>query len=274
MPATNDGLGRLVSITVIAALLVGCATSKAPDNATESAAATEVADGESTGDPLEGVNRRIFAFNEGVDEYALEPAANAWIAVTPAQIRRNVGNFFDNVGAPGQVLNNLLQAKGEAAATEAARFFVNTTIGVAGLFDVASGVGLKTRPEDFGQTLGVWGVDSGPYLMLPLLGPSSTRDVSRYPVSWYTDVLTYVSLDTATQIGLTGLNIVNTRAQLGRAISIRDEAALDPYAFTRSSYQQQRRSQIYDGEPPAGDDDPYGDFFDQQNGGSSAPTGE
>ncbi len=274
MPTTINGLWRLIGITAMAAMLGGCATSTTPETTTASEAGPQFADDDGSGDPLEGMNRRIFAFNEGVDEYALAPAANAWIAVTPAQLRRNVGNFFDNAGAPGQVLNNLLQAKGQAAATDAARFFVNTTIGLAGLFDVASGVGLETRPEDFGQTLGVWGLDSGPYLMLPLLGPSSTRDVSRYPVDWYTDVLTYLSLETATRAGLTGLNIVNTRAQLGRAISIRNEAALDPYAFTRSSYQQQRRSQVYDGEPPAGEDDPYGDFFDQQGSKPSPPNGD
>lgn len=275
MPAMMTCGYRAAAMLLIAALIGGCATTSEPGQpSAEAEGSVETSDASAEGmpDPLEGFNRGVFTFNEKLDDYALEPAANAWIAVTPEVARNSVGNFFANLGAPGQVLNNALQGKGQAAATDGARFLVNSTLGLAGLFDVASGVGLETRSEDFGQTLGVWGVDSGAYLMLPLLGPSSARDVTRYPVSWYTDILTYVSLDTVTQVGLTGINIINTRAQLGRALSIRDEAALDPYAFTRSSYEQRRRNQIYDGNPPGGgDDDPYGDFFDQNGGGEGPP---
>jgi phospholipid-binding lipoprotein MlaA len=271
MPTTTTYALRAAVLALLATLIGGCATTTGSDGTADASAAAEAPETEGMQDPIEGFNRGVFAFNETLDDYALEPAANAWIAVTPEPARNSVGNFFDNLAAPGQVLNNALQGKGQAAATDGARFFVNSTIGLAGLFDVATGVGLETRPEDFGQTLGVWGVDSGAYLMLPLLGPSSARDVTRYPVSWYTDVLSYVSVDTVARVGLLGINIVNTRAQLGRALSIRDEAALDPYAFTRSSYEQQRRNQIYDGDPPAGEDDPYGDFFDQNGGGDEGP---
>lgn len=266
MPANATKSFHLVALALLAVAIGGCASTsgQATDEQATTTTEGQTTDTGGAKDPIEGFNRGVFGFNETVDDYALAPVANAWTVVTPAQLRRSVGNFFDNASAPGQVLNNLLQAKGKAAATDGARFLINTTFGLVGLFDVASGMGLETRPEDFGQTLGVWGVDSGPYLMLPLLGPSSTRDVTRYPVSWYTDVLGYLSIDTAPRIGLVALNVVNTRAQLGRAIGIRDEAALDPYAFTRSAYRQQRRSQINDGETPEGEDDPYGDFFDEK----------
>jgi len=270
MPVTM-GWRHPALVLILAGLALGGCASTAGSKGDTPGAATQQTAGNETGDPLEGVNRKVFAFNETVDTYALGPVARGWQAVTPAVVRRSVSNFFTNLGQPGQILNDLLQGKPGAATVDTHRFLWNSTIGVAGLFDVASKMGLESNPEDFGQTLGVWGVDSGPYLMLPLLGPSSTRDVTRYPVGWYTDVLAYVSIDTPTRIGLTALNVINQRAQLGRALSIRDEAALDPYAFTRSSYQQQRRNQLYDGNPPAADDDPYGDFFDGQ--GREGPPG-
>lgn len=280
MRATTASAFRHSAAALLLSLIAGCAsTSGSNDSAgalgndsPESEAKTD--NGATAGavyDPIEGLNRRVFKFNEALDGVLLKPAAAAWTFVTPPQARRSVGNFFDNLAAPGQVLNNALQGKGGAAATDVGRFVVNSTVGIVGLFDVASRMGLETRPEDFGQTLGVWGGDSGAYLMLPLLGPSSTRDVTQYPVAWYTDILTHVSLDTAARGSLLALEVVNTRARLGRALSVRDEAALDPYAFTRSSYQQQRRNRIHDGSPPTGDDDPYGDFF---NEGPGAPEGD
>lgn len=218
-------------------------------------------------DPLEGVNRGVYGFNETLDEYALEPAARGWTRITTPGVRRSVGNFFNNLAAPGVVLNNLLQGKFRDASATTARFMVNSTVGVLGLFDPAGRhLGIEAREEDFGQTLGVWGAENRPYLVLPLLGPSSGRDVTRYPVGYYTNVLTYVVLDTATMGAFTALNIVNTRAQMDRAARLRDESAIDPYLFTRSAYLQYREQQVHDGNPPE-DEDPYGDFFDDLESG-------
>lgn len=244
---------RAATALLAVALLAGCASAPA--------------DPQATNDPLEDTNRTIYAFNETVDEYALAPAARAWTWATPAGFRRGVGNFFDNLSYPGTVLNNLLQGKGEAATRDTIRFVINSTLGLAGFLDPASDMGLEKHSEDFGQTLGVWGADAGPFLMLPLLGPSSGRDVTQYPVSWYTDVLTYAPVDAVTSGGLLVVNVVNTRAQLDRAVSIRDEAALDPYTFTRSSYRQMRLNRVYDGNPPQ-TEDPYGDFFNDGPGGN------
>lgn len=241
-------------LLLLLALLTGCAT-------------TGGSAGDTASDPLEGINRGVYAFNETLDDYALEPAARGWTRITTPGIRRSVGNFFDNLAYPGVVLNSLLQGKFRDASADTARFLVNSTVGILGFFDPAGRyLGIEKRREDFGQTLGVWGADTGPYLVLPLLGPSSTRDVTRYPVEYYTNVLTYVVLDTLTFGTLTAVNVVNTRAELDRAARLRDEAAIDPYAFTRSAYLQNREQQVHDGDPPE-DEDPYGDFFDELEAG-------
>lgn len=240
-------LTRAVVLLMLALALSGCATSG----------------GTSANDPIEGVNRGVYDFNEGLDTYALEPASEGWTRVTTDGVRTSVDNFFTNLEAPGYVLNDLLQGKAVDAGRESVRFVVNSTVGLLGLFDPASAwLGLEGRAEDFGQTLGVWGVDSGPYLVLPLFGPSDTRDVTQYPVAHYTNVLTYVTLDTLTFGALTALNVVNTRAQVAGAARFRDDAAVDPYVFTRSAYRQYRRGQINDGEVSV-EDDAYSDFFDE-----------
>jgi len=223
-------------------------------------------------DPLEDANRTVYGFNETVDTYALAPTARGWTAITTPEMRRGVGNFFSNLSYPGVAINNLLQGKPELATRDTIRFMVNSTLGIGGLFDPATAMGLKKHNEDLGQTLAVWGVDSGPFLMLPLLGPSNVRDTSQYPASAYTDVLYYVSWDALATGGLSVLNVVNTRAQLDRAVAIRDQAALDPYAFTRSSYRQLRRNRIHDGNPPK-EEDPYGDFFNEYEAGGSGANG-
>ena len=183
--------------------------------------------------------------------------------MTSEGVRERVDNFFDNLQAPGFILNDLLQGKAAGAGRQTARFVVNTTVGLLGLFDPAEAwLGLAPRSEDFGQTLGVWGVESGPYVVLPLLGPSSGRDVTRYPVAYYTNLLTYATLDTLTFGTLTAVEVVNARARAERAARFRDDAAVDPYLFTRSAYRQYRRDQVFDGNPPP-EADPYGDFFDE-----------
>lgn len=249
MTATARNVLRALAPAVLVSVLAGCAGT--PQTTPQRAY-----------DPLEGANREVYGFNEGLDRYVLAPAARGWTAITNEPVRRGVDNFFDNLAYPGIMLNDLLQGKIGYAFADTARFVFNTTLGLAGFLDPASRMGLPDRTEDFGQTLGTYGVDSGAYLVIPGLGPSSTRDVTRYPVAYYTNVLTYTALNTVTLGGLTALNFVNTRAQLEGAVRLRNEAALDPYAFTRSSYLQYRRNLVYDGNPPE-KEDPYGDLFDE-----------
>ena len=241
---------RIVASIVLSVVLGGCATSQ------------QVSQPESGNDPIEGFNRGVYQFNEGLDTYALAPASRGWTRITTRGMRHRVENFFDNLESPGYILNDLLQGKPVQAGAQTVRFVVNSTVGIFGLFDPAQAwLGLKGRPEDFGQTLGVWGADDGPYVVVPLFGPSSGRDITRYPVAYYTNVLTYVTLDTLSFGTLTAVNIINARARGERLARFRDESALDPYVFTRSAYRQYRQNQVYDGRPPA-DEDPYGEFFD------------
>lgn len=259
-PSARPAARSLAAALLAALLATGCAAS--PEGPAQA------------WDPLEGANRNVYAFNETVDEYVLAPAARGWVAVTTPGVRNRVGNFFDNLAQPGVVVNDLLQGNLAHALRGSWRFVFNTTIGIGGLFDPASNIGAPPRNEDFGQTLGAWGAEPGAFLMLPVLGPSSARDVTRYPVDYYTNVLTYIALNTATAGGLLAVQIVNTRAQLDRAVKIREQAALDPYAFTRSSYSQYRYKQVWNGDPPQ-TDDPFDSFFEEmESEDEGAPGGE
>ncbi len=247
----------LFALLAVSLAITGCAGTQGPDTAN---------------DPIEGVNRGVYSFNETLDTYALEPASKGWTRITSAGVRDSVDHFFDNLQAPGYILNDLLQGKAAGAGQQTVRFVLNSTVGVLGLFDPADAwFGLAPRSEDFGQTLGVWGADAGPYVVLPLFGPSSGRDVTRYPVAYYTNLLTYVTLDTLTFGTLTAVEVVNARARADRTARFRDDAAVDPYVFTRSAYRQYRRDQIHDGNPPL-DDDPYSDFFDTMEDNADGPA--
>ncbi len=167
-------------------------------------------------------------------------------------------NFFDNVVYLNVIFNDFLQAKLNQGLSDIGRFGLNSTFGIGGLFDPASRLGLQRHKEDFGQTLGVWGAGEGAYLVLPFRGPNSVRDAPDLATSTLVNPLFYISSPVLIPVGLLG--IINERANLLEATRIRDEAALDPYTFTREAYRQQRRSPIYDGEPPTGDID---EFFDE-----------
>lgn len=216
-------------------------------------------------DPLEPANRDIYAFNDTVDTYVVAPVARGYTYITPAFFRRGVDNFFTNLAYPGVVLNDFLQGKVRQGFQDILRFGVNSTIGFAGVLDPASTMGLPNHNEDFGQTLGVWGAEPGAYLVLPAFGSSNVRDVTSYPVGWYTNITTYVG-DPLTVTGLYVVNYINKRALLDKAARIRDEAAIDPYAFTRSAYMQYRRNLVYDGNPPMDYDSD--DFFDELEDGA------
>lgn len=204
-------------------------------------------------DPLESLNRKVFAFNDAVDNYALQPVAKGYVAATPLPVRSGISNFFANLEDAWIGANSLLQGKLANAGSDVGRLLINSTVGILGLFDVASELGLEKHEEDLGQTLGVWGLGSGPYLVLPLMGPTTLRDSANFASSFVDPVQSVERV--ATRNVIRAVKLVDTRAQLldaGRAL---DEAAIDKYAFMRDFYLKRRRSLIFDGRPPREDDE-------------------
>ena len=229
-------LRRFFGLSLLAALvgLSGCATT-----------------GGTPGDPLEGYNRAMFGFNDGLDRAIIKPLASGYKTVMPEFARTGVTNFFANLGDLWIGVNNILQGKVGAGASDFGRFAMNTTVGILGLFDVASNAGLEKHNEDFGQTLGRWGVGSGAYVVLPILGPSDVRDgLSRLVVDWHGDPLWYVG-NIPTRNELIGVRAVSDRAGLLDVSRMAEEAALDHYAYVRDAYLQRRRSLIHDGDGPS-----------------------
>jgi len=203
-------------------------------------------------DPLEPMNRTVYTFNENLDQYVVKPAAEAYKFVLPDTVRRGMNNFFSNIGDIVVAANNLLQAKPKEAASDIGRFLVNSTIGILGFFDVATDLGLVKHSEDFGQTLGVWGLSDGPYVVLPLFGPSTVRDTVGLAVDLKTDfVLNSNQLNSDERIGVTAVRVLDKRANLLDAGQLLEDAAFDKYSFLRDSYLQRRRNQVYDGDPPS-----------------------
>ena len=197
-------------------------------------------------DPLEPMNRAIFEFNEIVDDNVLKPIAKGYKYVTPDPVEVGISNFFSNLGEIGTITNDLLQLKFAQAGRDTMRFFLNSTLGIFGIFDVATPLGLSKNKEDFGQTLGFWGVPDGPYLVLPFLGPSSFRDGPSMIVDY--ELSPVEQLHHEERQVLQTLDIVDTRARLLRATKILDTAAKDKYIFIRESYLQKRESQVNDGD--------------------------
>lgn len=221
------------AIALSSALLIsGCASTNAPK-----------------ADPMEGLNRATYAFNDAVDSAVFKPVAKGYQTVTPGFFRAGVTNLFTNIGDVATALNNLLQGKGGDAASDVGRFLVNSTLGVLGLFDVATPMGLEKHNEDFGQTLGKWGVGSGPFLVLPLMGPSTLRDTLGRPVDAYAGYSRYVDHIPSRNSTL-GLELIDLRANLLGASSTLDTAALDKYQFVRDAYLQRRLRNVYDGKAP------------------------
>lgn len=212
-------------------------------------------------DPLQAYNRVMFAFNERADQYAFKPVAKAYRFITPKPVQFVVGNFFSNLGDLWTGFNNLLQGKGKAAASDTARFFVNSTLGFLGFADVATEMGLEKHNEDLGQTLGWWGVPSGPYFVIPLLGPSTIRDATSRLVDVYGQPYMWQDGHEALKWSLWTVDKVHTRASLLDAEGALNDAALDKYTLMRDGWLARRRNQVYDGDPPDEDDaaDPYGD---------------
>ena len=210
-------------------------------------------------DPLESYNRAMFEFNRTVDDALIKPIAKGYQAVTPDIVDQGISNFFSNLGDFIVVANDLLQLKFEQAAQDSSRILLNSTFGLLGLFDVATPLGLPKNEEDFGQTLGYWGVGEGYYIVLPLLGPSTTRDVWRLPVDYVFNPVNYVDPATDRFI-MRGVDLIDTRADLLQVERALGDAALDQYTFLREAYLQRRRSLVYDGNPP---DELEDDLFDE-----------
>jgi len=200
-------------------------------------------------DPLERINRPIYAFNTVADKYVLRPVAVTYVNYTPQPIRTGVSNFFDNLFYPSVFINDALQAKFKQSGLDFTRFLMNTTFGLAGILDPATKVGLQKHDEDLGQTLGRWGIGDGWYLMLPLLGPSSNRDLlGRVGDNW-TAPLQYSDLSIEQRIGIAAAHGIDSRSHLLDFDNIL-KRQLDPYVFLRTAYLQRRLNQVYDGDPP------------------------
>lgn len=200
-------------------------------------------------DPLESFNRGVYQFNETVDKAVLKPVAKGYEAVVPFPVRTGIGNFFSNLNDVIITVNDLLQLKFKDAASDAGRVLLNSTAGILGVIDVATPIGLEKHNEDFGQTLGRYGVGTGPYLVLPFFGPSDFRDAVGLAVDVQTDPLrNYGELSLRDKA--IGLRVIDDRAALLDAETVFDEAAIDRYNFLRDSYLQRRRSLVYDGDPP------------------------
>jgi phospholipid-binding lipoprotein MlaA len=203
-------------------------------------------------DPLESLNRKIYAFNDSVDKAVTKPVAKAYVAVVPQLMRRGVTNFFNNLGLVVTTFNDALQLKGTKVPVDFARFTTNLVFGLGGLIDVASELKIENRSEDFGQTLGYWGVRSGPYLVLPLLGPSDMRDAPGLAVDYVASPFFYWVPDNREGWGLFVLDVVDVRANLLGAEKIFETAAMDRYSFLRDTYLQRREYLINDGKTPTG----------------------
>jgi phospholipid-binding lipoprotein MlaA len=206
--------------------------------------------GKNPRDPYERLNRQTFAFNDRLDRYLMKPLAQGYQAVLPEGIRLCISNGFTNMLEIRNAVNDILQAKPVGAATDTGRLVINSTLGVAGCFDIATRMGLERRQEDFGLTLARWGLNTGPYLVLPVLGPSDVRDGIGLAPDAYASPIGYIFPVVDRNIVL-GVSVVDTRATLLDATKMIEQVALDRYQFTRDAYLQRRTSLQYEGNPPA-----------------------
>lgn len=234
---SNMNLRAVLAATAAATVLAGCATSGNPK------------------DPIEGYNRAMFSFNETVDKAVIKPVAQGYNYVTPQPVQTGVSNFFGNLADIWTSVNNLLQGKPGDALSDAGRVLINSTVGILGLFDVATPMGLEKHEEDFGQTLGRWGVGDGAYVVLPILGPRTVRDTVGLAADIYTDPVRDADAHRGYRNTAIALRAIDTRADLLKAEDALEAAALDKYAYVRDAYLQHRRSAIYDGNPPRQADD-------------------
>lgn len=242
-------IGKIAALLVTAVLFSGCAAPKNPE------------------DPYEGFNRAVFTFNEKVDKVALKPAAKVYKNWTPSFVQTGIGNFFGNLADIWIGANNLMQGKGEDGVSDLARVMINSSVGLLGFLDIASEAGLPKHNEDFGQTLGKWGVDSGPYVVLPILGSSTVRDTAALPADFLADPWGYTNPVRVRNVGY-GVRIVHKRAGLLDAETLVKGAALDRYQFIRDAYLQ-RRENLIDDNGEIEEDLPV---YEEVDTGAAAPT--
>lgn len=250
-------LNKLLCVCAVAAVVVGCA--KKPTDPAELAAF------EQKNDPFEPWNRGVWRVNQAVDKVTLRPLAQGYRAVTPEPFRVGIRNAYDNLTEPWSFINNIFQGKLSRAGRNLGRLVINTTVGVGGLYDAATDFGIASADEDLGQTFATWGIGEGPFLMLPLFGPSNARDFTGFvgqalgePVGLY---FRLEDLNTA-NIGVTAGNILVQREQVLDQFDSLVSQSQDSYAAIRSAYRQNREFDIYDGDPPVNDDfDPFADDF-------------
>ncbi|XBS22601.1 VacJ family lipoprotein [Methylomarinum sp. Ch1-1] len=235
---------------------------------------TDVVEQEDEVDPYEGFNRKVFVFNDKLDTYVAKPISDAYLWVTPEFVQTGVANFFSNLKDINVVLNDVMQGKLQQGLEDTGRFTMNSTVGLLGLFDVAKEVGLEKHEEDFDQTLAVWGVPEGPYLVLPILGPTTSRGLPGGVFDAAANPTTYVGLPVQL------IAMLNARANAEGALKFIDEAALDPYVFTRESFLQYRRNLVADGKIDISDDvfDLEDEFYEEElyeeEGGNGADITE
>ncbi len=271
-PVTTNNLVRVIVILICLLFLQGCSALSKRDAADLDPV-----------DPHEDINRVSYDFTDKVDRMIFEPVVDVYADYVPDAAQRSIGNFYDNLSYPNVVLNALLQGKIKQGLFDGLRFVVNSTIGMLGLFDMATHMGLEKHDEDFGQTLAVWGFDSGSYLFIPILGPSSERDVAGVPVSVVTNMLFYAGyiVGAPVFVPLSVLGAIDKRARLAGPMRIRDQAALDPYLFVREASLQQREFLIYDGNPPLRlyddelfQDNPFDTKPEKKQSGEEAPDSD
>ncbi len=221
----------LVIVLSLALSLTGCATTGSVDSR----------------DPFEGLNRGVYSFNKTVDSIVIDPLTGIYRAITPDFVDRGITNFFSNLNDISVIVNDLMQLKVEQAVEDTLRFVFNTTVGLFGFFDVASAIDMPKHKEDFGQTLATWGVGSGPYLMMPLFGPTTLRDTSRFPVDGFLlNPVSYLESDSL-KIGLFGLNYADVKSDLRKTTELAEQVSLDEYEFIKNAYFEQRETLINDG---------------------------
>jgi phospholipid-binding lipoprotein MlaA len=230
-----------LGVVVITTMLTGCASAPAPSDAAGTQAFHE------QNDPIEPTNRFFYAVNDKIDRYAFKPVAQGYVAITTVGIRNHVGNFVTNIAEPGRIVYFMFGGKSRDAGTALVRFVVDSTVGVGGILDPATSLGYPETDTDFGLTLAEWGIPAGPYLYLPVFGPSGARDVFSLPAEFFLTPIEPAPASTALRAFSyteTGLRLVNTRAQFIQPIDQIEATALDPYATFRSLYRQERASQL------------------------------
>ncbi len=232
---------RLFLVTITLGIASGCATTS-----------TKVVEA-NPADPYETVNRKVFAFNTFVDTMFLRPIAKAYVAVTPSPVKKGVSNFFGNIGDATSLVNDALQGKPDKISGDLSRVFVNTFFGFGGLYDIGTDLGYEKGEEDYGQTLGHYGMRSGPYVVLPFFGPSSIRDTIGMAPNFALNPVSKLTSSVTAKNTLTALGIVDARAGLFPTEALLQSASLDKYTFLRSAYLQRRQSLVFDGRPPKED---------------------